>query len=140
MANDNRDILQLLKGELAFLESGGYRQSPRFPWRPQFFFEDSPTCINYGRKEGFLPCSECALMQFVPPDCREEKIPCRHIALNAEGYTVDTYYRIGTHEELEAALGSWLRETIRRLEQERAKTMQEPWGTEPLSMKLAADQ
>jgi hypothetical protein len=117
MTKDSRDIVELLKSELAFLESGGYRQSHRPPWRPQFIFEDSPTCMNYDRKEGFQPCSECALMQFVPPDCREEKIPCRQIPLNAEGYTIDTYYRIGTHEELEAAMANWLRETIRQLEE-----------------------
>lgn len=58
-------------------------------------------------------------MQFVPPDCREEKIPCRHIPPNAEGYTIDTYYRIGTQEELEAAVADWLRETVERLGRER---------------------
>lgn len=140
MANDNRDLIQLLKAELAFLESGGYRQSLRTPWRPQFIFEDSPTCINYGQKHRFLPCSECPLMQFVPPDSREEKIPCRHIALNAEGYTIDTYYRIGTQEELEAALSSWLRETIRQLEQERAEQVPEAQGAKPLSVRLTAGQ
>jgi hypothetical protein len=30
-------------------------------------------------------------------------------------------YRTGTHQELEAALGDWLRATIRRLEQQKAK-------------------
>ena len=126
MANDNRVLVELLKSELAFLESGGYRQSLRAPWRPQFIFEDSPTCINYARKEGFLPCSECPLMQFVPPDCQEEAIPCRHIPLHPDGYTIDTYYRIGTQEELEAAVSSWLRETICRLEQECVQREQEP--------------
>lgn len=140
MTNDNRDLIQLLKAELAFLESGGYRQSLRAPWRPQFIFEDSPTCINYGRKQHFLPCDQCPLMQFVPSDCREEKIPCRHIPLNTEGYTIDTYYRIGTHVELEATLSSWLRETIRRLEQEHAEQVPEAQGTKPLSMRLAASQ
>ena len=121
MTKDNRDVVEVLKSELEFLGSGGYRQSLRAPWRPQFIFEDSPTCINYGRQQRFLPCSECALMQFVPPDCREEKIPCRHIPLNAEGYTIDTYYRMGTQEELERAMANWLRETIQRLGQERAQ-------------------
>ena len=121
MPKDKRDLVELLKSELMFLEKGGYRQSLRAPWRTQFIFEESPTCINYARTEGFLPCSKCPLMEFVPPDCREEKIPCRHIPLNKEGYTVDTYNRIGTHKELEGALANWLRETIRRLEQERAE-------------------
>ena len=121
MTNDNRDVVEILKSELEFLERGGYRESLRVPWRPPFIFEDSPTCINYGRQQRILACSECALMQFVPPDCREEKIPCRHIPLNAEGYTIDTYYRMGTQEELEAAVADWLRETIERLGRERAQ-------------------
>ena len=140
MAKDNRDLVQLLKSELEYLERGGYRQSLRAPWRPQFIFEDSPTCINYGRKQRFIPCSECALMQFVPSDCREEKIPCRHIPLNTEGYTIDTYYRIGTQEELEAAVANWLRENIQRLEQERAKQVQDSRGTKPPNMRVAAGQ
>ena len=121
MPKENRDIVGILKSELEFLERGGYRESERARWRPQFIFEDSPTCINYGRRENFRPCSECPLMQFVPPDCREERIPCRHIPLNTEGYAIDTYYRMGTYEELEAAVATWLRDTIHRLGQERAQ-------------------
>ena len=139
MASDNRDLLEVLKFELAFLEASGYRESPR-AWRPQFILEDSPTCINYGQRQSSLPCSECALMQFVPSDCREEKIPCRHIPLNTEGYTIDTYYRIGTQEELEAAVANWLRENIQRLEQERAKQVQDSRGTKPPNMRVAAGQ
>lgn len=126
MAKDNCDLLPILKAELEFLETGGYGSSAKTRWRPQFVFEDSPTCLNYGGKQTLLPCTECALSQFVPPDCREERIPCRHIPLNKEGYTVDTYYRIGTQEELESAVASWLRETIRRLEQECVEREQEP--------------
>ena len=121
MTKDNRDVVEILKSELEFLEKDGYRQSLRAPWRPAFIFEDSPTCINCGRRQRFLPCSECVLMQFVAPDCREENIPCRHIPLNSEGYTIDTYYRMGTQEELKAAVADWLRETIQRLGQERAQ-------------------
>jgi hypothetical protein len=119
MANDDHDLLTVLKAELAFLEKGGYQQSPNARWRPQFIFEDSPTCINYGKRENPRPCSECSLMNFVPEDCRDEKVPCRHIPLNAQGFTIDTYYRLGTHEEVEQALGAWLRNTIGRLELER---------------------
>jgi hypothetical protein len=119
MANDDRDLLTVLKAELAFLEKGGYRDSPSLRWRPQFIFEDSPTCINQGKRENPRPCSECILMNLVPEDCRNEKIPCRHIPLNAQGFTIDTYYRLGTHAEVEEALGSWLRNTIEPLERER---------------------
>ena len=116
MANDDRALLTVLKAELRFLENGGYRHSPNAPWRPQFIFEDSPTCINHEKREPLSPCRECILMHFVPPDCRDERIPCRHIPLNSDGFTLDTYYRLGTFEEAEAAVRDWLRKTIGELE------------------------
>jgi len=121
MASDDRDLLTVLKAELEFLEKGGYRYSPAAPWRPQFMLEDSPTCMNHGRRDNPLPCTECILMNLVPADCRNEKIPCRHIPLNPEGYTIDTYYRLGTHEEVEAAVQAWLRKTTKLLEHERGQ-------------------
>jgi hypothetical protein len=118
MPEDNRDVLEVLKSELRFLEHGWYKPSPRTHPRPQFIFEDSPTCQNYGSKQRLIPCSECVLMAFVAQDCRGERFPCRHISLNVEGYTIDTHYRLGTHEELEAGVSDWLRKTIQRLEGE----------------------
>jgi hypothetical protein len=55
-------------------------------------------------------------MHFVPPDCHGEPIPCRHIALNSDGFTLDTYYRLGTFEEAEAAVRTWLQKRIHELE------------------------
>ena len=120
MATDDRDPLEVLIAELEFLEKGGYTSSPKSPWRPRFVFQDSPTCPNYDRKQDLVSCKECILLHFVPPDSRNEKVPCRHIPLNTAGYTVDTFYRLGTQEELEEALAIWLRKTIYRLEHERA--------------------
>jgi hypothetical protein len=128
MPKDDRDTLEVLKFEVEFLEKGGYGRSPRTPWRPQFIFEDSPTCMNYDSKDNPAPCSGCLLMEFVPPERRNEKIPCRHIPLNAEGQTVDSFYRTGTQAELEEALGNWLRATIKRLEQERANQVAQERG------------
>jgi hypothetical protein len=119
MQKDERDLLAVLKFELQFLEKGGYGRSPRAPWRPQLVFEDSPTCMNYDCKENPVPCSECALMHFVPPVCRAEKIPCRHIPLGATGETLDSLYRYGDQQEIDEAVGNWLRASIERLEGER---------------------
>ncbi len=121
MANDNRDVLEVLKTELEFLEKGGYTASPRTAWRPKFIFQDSPTCPNYAGIDAPVCCKECLLMRFVPTDSRNEKVPCRHITLNVEGYTIDTFYRLGTQEELEEAMSAWLRKTIYRLERERTE-------------------
>jgi len=129
MAKNDRDLLAVLKAELQFLEKGGYRDSPSARWQPQFIFEGSPTCLNYLRTQAPRPCGECGLMRFVPADCQNERIPCRHIPLNVEGFTIDTYYRLGTYEEVEAAVATWLRRTIEQLERDRDRGSPIPDGT-----------
>ena len=115
MNTKGRNVLDVLRKELEFLEKGGYRKPS---WRPRFIFEDSPSCPNFGDPHRSTPCSECVLMQFVPADRRGEKVPCRHIIVNGSGRTIDTLYRTGTQEEIEAAVKRWLEETIQRLERE----------------------
>jgi hypothetical protein len=117
--NDKPNLVEVLKSELEFLDRGGYRKSS---WRPQFIFEDSPTCLNYHSQDQ-KPCSECVLMQVVPPEKREEKIPCRFIPLNEQGETIDSLYRSGTREELESALRYWLTREIEKLEKEHAQAV-----------------
>jgi len=117
---DDRDILEVLKSELQYLKSNGYGRSPREPWRPQFFFEDSPTCMNYDSKAHPAPCHECVLMQLVPEEFRHERFACRLIPLSAAGETLDALYRWGTQREAEQALTGWLVTTIQQLERERA--------------------
>ena len=120
MQKDERDLLEVLKFELQFLEDGGYGRSPRTPWRPQYIFEDSLTCMNYDSKENPGPCSDCILMQLVPPQHRSEKIPCRHIPFNESGETLDSLYRCSDQQETEGTVEGWLKATIQRLEEERA--------------------
>jgi hypothetical protein len=115
---DSNRLLAILRAELAFLEQGGYRRGPRYPWRPNFVFEDSPTCINFKETETRQPCTECPLIDFVPAGVREKPYPCRHIQLTERGETVNSFYEWGTEEELEAALGGWLKKTIQQLEDE----------------------
>ena len=119
MQKDERDLLDVLKFELNFLEKGGYGRSVKTPWRPQFIFEDSPTCMNYDSKDNKAPCSDCVLMQLVPPEGWTQPIPCRHIPFNAEGETLHTLYAHGEQFETEEVYGEWLRETIEKLEAER---------------------
>jgi len=118
MPKDDRNTLELLKAELNFVKKGGYGRSPRDPWRAQLIFEDSPSCMNYDSKEKKSPCAECALMQFVPADKQNEKIPCRHIPLTPDGETISELYRGGTQQELEDALADWLHREIVKLEAE----------------------
>jgi hypothetical protein len=116
MPQDDRNTLEVLKAELNYVQKGGYGRSPREPWRAQLVFEDSPTCMNYDSKENRTPCAECLLMQFVPADRRGEKVPCRHIPLSSDGDTLLQMYRWGTEQEIEEALGNWLKKEIAKLE------------------------
>jgi hypothetical protein len=125
MQKDERDLLEVLECELRFLEDGGYGRSPRMPWRPQLYiFEDSLTCMNYACKKDPGPCSDCVLMQLVPPEHRSELIPCRRIPFNVSGETLDSLYRDSDQNEIEETVGAWLRTTIKRLKEERTAARQ----------------
>src|SRR5258708_782756 len=119
MQKDERDLLEVLRFELQFLKDGGYGRSPKTPWRPQYIFEDSLTCMNFDSKEDPGPCSACVLMYLVPPQACAEKIPCRHIPLNDSAETLDTLYRYSNQAEIEETVEEWLQTTIRVLEEQR---------------------
>lgn len=119
MQKDERDLVEVLKSELEFLIHGEYGRSPKSPWRPQYIFEDSFTCLNCNSRENPRPCSDCVLMQLVPGECRSEKIPCRYIPFNRSGETLDSLYRSCDQEEIEETVGKWLQDTIRQLEEAR---------------------
>jgi hypothetical protein len=119
MQKDERDLLEVLKFELEFLERGGYGRFPISPWRPRHIFEDSPTCMNYDSKKNPGPCSDCVLTQLVPLERRSEKIPCRHIPFNASGETLEALYQHSDQYEIEETVGKWLRANIQSLEEQR---------------------
>jgi hypothetical protein len=119
MSEDKRDILDVLKFELSFLEQGGYGRSVRTPWKPTSIFQDSLSCINFNNREQPHPCSECLLNDLVPGQAQAEKVPCHHIPLNDKGETVSSLEQEKTQAHVEEAVRSWLRGTIQRIEQER---------------------
>lgn len=123
MLTDQRDLLDVLKFELYFLEQGGYERSSVAAWRPRFIFEDSPTCINYGATGDRTPCTACALMQLVPSSRRFATHPCWHIALNESGETLDSLYRYSDQDQIEGTVGNWLSTTIDQLEKKRASSV-----------------
>src|ERR1700676_3327494 len=118
MFKDERNLLDVLKAELALLEEGGYDRWASQSWRQPLIFEDSPICINYDSKDHTEPCSSCVLFQLVPPQFRGKQIPCRHIPFNAEGETLDSLGRYSDQFETEEVLRDWLRKTIETVEKE----------------------
>ena len=121
MSTDTRDILEVLRFELNFLEQGGYGRSVRTPWKPTSVFQDSLSCINFNDPERPHPCGECLLTDLVPSPAQDESVPCHHIPLNPAGETIDTMERQCNQQELEEAVKSWLRDTIQRIEHDRAQ-------------------
>jgi hypothetical protein len=120
MVKDNRDILELLKEELAFIEQGGYGRSGRTPWLPKSAFKDSLTCLNYGYLDHPHPCSECHLVDLVAPDHRDEQVPCHFIPLNEAGETIEDLEAQNSQWRLEATLKRWMRGKIAEIEEARA--------------------
>ena len=113
MSNENRELLEKLKFELAFVEDGGYGRSVRTPHKSTSPFQDSLTCLNFGDPSRAHPCAECILMQYVPESRKGEEVPCHHIPLDGER-TIATLDAI----EAEEVLKQWLHCEIKRLEGE----------------------
>jgi hypothetical protein len=121
MTTDERDILDLLKDELDFIEKGGYGRSVRTPWQSKSVFQDSLSCLNYGYPYRAHPCSECHLLEFVSPEHRTENVPCHYIPLNTDGDTIEDFEVQDNEARLEHAVSAWLRAKIKAIEEERAK-------------------
>ncbi len=116
MANDDRDILELLKDELDFIGKGGYGRSVRTPWKPTSAFQDSLTCMNYGYPYRAHPCSECHLIDFVSPEHKAAEVPCHFIPLNDAGETIEGLEAEDNEAKLERKVSDWLRARIREIE------------------------
>lgn len=113
MSSPETHTLDVLKRELRFLETGGYEDPDR--WIPALIFEDSATCIHPDRSQAH-PCQRCPLMMFVPEGRKDTPVPCRHIPLNGDGYTLDSMYRWNSAAEIRAIVKEWLKKTIAKLE------------------------
>ena len=120
MAKEQRDILDVLKRELDFLEQNGYGRSPSTPWKWTTTFRHSPSCINFNDPKRTRPCIDCPLIDFVPAEARSQDIPCHYIPIGPAGETVATMEREQDVADLEQSLKNWLGATIRQIEQQRS--------------------
>jgi len=116
MTQNSREVLEVLKLELNFIQKGGYGRSVKTPWKPTSIFEDSPICLNYADPEKPSPCTHCLLIDFVLPEDRKKAVPCHHIPLNSAGETVDALdWQLDQHR-MEEEVERWLCSTINQLE------------------------
>ena len=119
MTNDDRNILELLKDELNFIEKGGYGRSVPIPWMRKSTSQDSLTCINYGYPHRIHPCNECHLLDFVSPEHQSTEIPCHYIPLNEAGETIYDLEADANDARLARKVSDWLRARIEELEEAR---------------------
>jgi hypothetical protein len=119
MPKDERDVLELLRAELDYIEGGGYGRSVRTPWLPTSVFQDSVTCLNFGYPYRAHPCGECFLSEHVPAESRAAEVPCHHIPLDAEGTTVEMFDSEENQSKLEEKVKAWLRAKITEIEEQR---------------------
>ncbi len=119
MGSDDRDILELLRAELDFIEKGGYGRSVRTPWQSKSIFQDSLSCPNYGDPGRAHPCDECHLLEFVSAENKNQEVPCHFIPLNGE--TIQELELHDNQTKLEREVSAWLRARIKEIEEERAE-------------------
>jgi hypothetical protein len=119
---DKQELLDKLKAELGLLEFGRNRRSVHMPWEDVSFFQDSPTCLNYGLETRQHACGKCLLMQFVPESSQNEPNPCHHIPLDRAGNTIAFLDRGYNRHSVEDAVITWLKQTIQQLEAEQNLT------------------
>lgn len=117
MGQNTREILDILRFELNFLEQGGYRRLARdgICHSP---FKNSMTCLNYGDPMRPHACRECSLFQFVPKEAQSEDVPCHFIPLDEQGRRIADLLKLRRPEQVESALKKWLERTIASLEDE----------------------
>jgi hypothetical protein len=115
MKQDLRDILQVLRFELNYLEQGGFDRD-RALLGTESPFQGTFACINFGDPLRAHACRECMLFQFVPDDKKTEEFPCHHIRLDDSGETVEQLIAKNDPRRMVEALEHWLRATITRLE------------------------
>ena len=121
MVFDKNEMIDQLKFEIQMIEKGRYYPSVREPRKNPEIFRDSITCLNVGLEIKEHPCSDCFLSEFVPPELRNSNGDlslCHKIPLNEKGDTIESLKAEDDPYKLQAAVLSWLKRTVARLEEE----------------------
>ena len=114
MSRDHRDVLEILRYELNFLEQGGHVHTNGEGRLPSPF-RNTQICLNFGDPLRPHACHECFLYDLVPEDARIEDVPCHFIPLDPAGHRMIDYLKAGDVAGLERVLKIWLRRTIEEM-------------------------
>lgn len=122
MSGDQRDPLEVLRFELYLFQQGAYRGATG-RGVPLSYFQDSPTCLNFGETDSRRSCRRCLLTQFVSGQYQNETAACRTIPLDQHGSTIASLERQYNRDTVEQAVLVWLQKTVARLEREHRREM-----------------
>jgi len=115
MSKDLRNVLEVLRYELNYIEQGGFDRD-RTSLGMESPFLGNFTCINFGDPLRAHACRECSLHEFVPKDRQTEEYPCHYIRLSDSGETIAELIKKKDPKRLVVVLEHWLRTTIAQLE------------------------
>ena len=113
-----KDMIHLLKLEASIIEGGNYGRPVLLPWRGLAILRECLSCLNVAGLEYQRSCGSCFLLEHVPKHHRAKKIPCHYIPLNEEGDTIAAFDKRGRPNEAATVLLTWIRETIKKIEDE----------------------
>ncbi len=117
---DKREIMEALKLEINMIRDGRYL-TPRAVREP-LLFRSPGVCLGMGPQPVKGPCMHCFLIGFVPPEHRAKETACHYIPLNSRRDTITSLLTEGDTLKLEAALLTWLYNTVARLEKDLAQS------------------
>jgi hypothetical protein len=120
MSSKRSDKIRLLEAELELMEGGGLGLPAGEPLAEHPVFYRSLVCINHWQVPGHGDeCHDnCVLLDAVPEQYRDEKLPCHFIPLNSSGDTVQALEQGGDRERTQEEVKKWLRATIAALHAE----------------------
>lgn len=111
MSWDKRQVLGLLRLEIENIRRRGTGA----------YFRDSVVCLNAGKSIPTDPCTNCVLLNLVPPEARHQPLPCSYIPLDDAGQTLQILARNASREQCQKAILAWMERTADRLEKELAE-------------------
>lgn len=116
MTSDKQTLVVLLRQEI--LNSRRGRSGATFP--------DTLLCPNHSRNTPDATCIHCGLLEYIPPEFRQQFMPCFDIPLDSTGQTLDLLTQKSSLHECEQAMRAWMKKTLEQLEKELAAGEKSP--------------
>ncbi len=106
MASDKRTLVMLLRQEILNSRRG----------RGAAIFSHTLLCPNHSKGTVEESCLQCRLQEYIPPELRQQLMPCFDIPLDSAGRTLDLLTQKSSLQECEQAMRAWMEKTLEQLE------------------------